>query len=184
MTQLPSMDPTIISGNKLVHTRKFRPNYPEQLFDDLFRYLQETRNFKWERAVDVGTGSGQVALPLSEKMKLVIGIDRSSEQLRYAYKRPNIEYRTGNAYPLDFPANSIDLVTAGQCAHWFDCERFFNDMPNVLRHSSGVCAVMGYTMLQLKDPSSLAETFEKYKTKLEPFWDERAATSKSCSGCF
>ena len=36
----------------------FRPTYPRQLFDVVFRFHEQTRDARWDLAVDLGCGTG------------------------------------------------------------------------------------------------------------------------------
>ena len=36
----------------------FRPTYPRQLFDAAFKYHEQTRDARWDLAVDLGCGTG------------------------------------------------------------------------------------------------------------------------------
>ncbi len=60
---------------------------------------------------------------------------------------PNVAYRQSAAESLPFlDDSSVDMIVAGQAAHWFDYPRFFPEMQRVVR-KSGTLALWGY-----KDP--------------------------------
>lgn len=48
--------------------------------------------------------------------------------------KPPIDYKVASAEDLSFlPSNSIDMVTSGQAAHWFNHERSFPEIARVLK---------------------------------------------------
>jgi ubiquinone/menaquinone biosynthesis C-methylase UbiE len=90
-----------------------------------------------ELAVDVGTGLGQLAVPLSSYFHNVVALDKSPAQLSRAPKKTNIHPQTGVATLLPASNASVDLVTAAQCYHWFladeSDEQFLKEAHRVLR---------------------------------------------------
>ena len=59
---------------------KFRPNYPRELYDHIFKYF-EAGGCKYGRAVDVACGSGESTRPLAERFDRVVGVDISEAQV-------------------------------------------------------------------------------------------------------
>ncbi|MGZ8716895.1 MAG: methyltransferase domain-containing protein [Gaiellaceae bacterium] len=74
-----------------------------------------------ERALDVGTGAGALALALAPLVREVVGIDRVPELLALARERAtafgNIELVEGDATALPFPASSFDLAGTMRTLH-------------------------------------------------------------------
>ncbi len=58
---------------------KYRPKYPQALFDVLFEATQGR-----DKALEICTGTGQVALPLSKEFGRVDAFVLSSTQLAHA----------------------------------------------------------------------------------------------------
>lgn len=81
----------------------FRPNYPPELFELIYRAGggdgAAPAASCHELAVDVATGSGQVAVELCKVYARVIACDSSPGQLEHAVQRPNIEYVQVGAAP-------------------------------------------------------------------------------------
>src|SRR5258708_23640313 len=91
---------------------RFRPRYPDALFDDLVagRALH---------VVDVGTGTGIVAEALRARGCEVLGVEPDALMAAYARgKGLDVEVATFE----DWPARGrvFDLVTCGQAWHWVD----------------------------------------------------------------
>src|SRR3954471_8864769 len=61
------------------------------------------------RALDVATGTGDLARELRRRGADVVGGDSSEGMLEIARKKaPGIEFRAGNSLALDFPDNEFD----------------------------------------------------------------------------
>jgi demethylmenaquinone methyltransferase/2-methoxy-6-polyprenyl-1,4-benzoquinol methylase len=87
------------------------------------------------RALDVATGTGDLAIELASRGAEVVGVDFSEGMLEIARKKaPQIEFRTGNALALDFADNEFDAATVGFGARNFDdLDRGLAEMARVVR---------------------------------------------------
>ncbi|HUR37778.1 MAG TPA: class I SAM-dependent methyltransferase [Terriglobales bacterium] len=121
----------------------FRPTYPPELLEYLGG-LPQQRNVAW----DVGCGSGQLSLPLAQHFKQVIATDASPEQVAKAQSHERIRYGVGSAEASNIPPDSVDLVVAAQAAHWFDLQRFYNEVRRVGRPGS-IVALISYGNLEM-----------------------------------
>jgi SAM-dependent methyltransferase len=120
--------------------RAFRPTYPLELFRFLAS-LTPSHELVW----DCGTGSGQAALLLADHFSRVFATDASSEQVRNAEPRPNVEYAVAPAEACPLPDASADLVTVAQALHWFDLPRFYSEVNRVCK-PGGALAVWTYDL--------------------------------------
>ena len=76
-----------------------------------------------------------------------------------------IEYKTGYSEKLDFlEDNSVDLVTSGQAAHWFDYPKFWKELTRVVRPGGSVC-LYGYPDFFLPDFPSTRGLLNKFALK-------------------
>ncbi|WLR51348.1 class I SAM-dependent methyltransferase [Bacillus tianshenii] len=116
----------------------YRPTYPDELFNYITSFVE-----KKEVVLDCATGSGQAAVPLSERFKQVIAVDISERQLQYAEKRANIRYAVSPVEQLRVPENSVDLVTVAQGAHWFQFDAFYKEVQRVAKKDAAI-VVWGY----------------------------------------
>ena len=114
----------------------FRPSYPPSLYDTVLAYHHGPK----KTCVDLGCGHGIVARYLSRSFSKVIGTDSSDgmiEQARSSTPQdgyPNLTFRKSSAESLTFLENeSVDLVVAGQAAHWFDTTVLFPEMERIVR---------------------------------------------------
>lgn len=70
-------------------------------------------------ALDVATGSGQVAAALVKHFDQVLACDSTQRQLDHAIRLPGISYLLAPAERLEGVATaSVDLLTVAQAAHW------------------------------------------------------------------
>ena len=143
---------------------KFRPGYPEQLFDFLLPLIKN-KNAAW----DCGTGNGQVAVKLSEYFNKVYATDISAAQINNAAIKKNILYSVESAEQTSFDDNTFDLVTVAQAIHWFNFERFYKEVKRTLKPSC-ILAVIGYHMFRInKETDLLIDHF--YRDITGPYWD-------------
>jgi len=119
---------------------------------------------------------------LSKYFDKVIGTDPSPgmvEQAKLKTKKedyPNVDFIEASAESLPFAEDkSVDMVVAGQAAHWFDCPRVFAEMKRVMK-PGGTMAFWGYTdhvfvnyPKATKMKNDLA--YKDDKDALGPYWE-------------
>jgi demethylmenaquinone methyltransferase / 2-methoxy-6-polyprenyl-1,4-benzoquinol methylase len=87
------------------------------------------------RALDVATGTGDLAIALRGRGADVVGVDFAEKMLEIARrKEPSIEFRAGNALALGFADDSFDAATVGFGARNFDdLDQGLREMARVVR---------------------------------------------------
>jgi ubiquinone/menaquinone biosynthesis C-methylase UbiE len=85
------------------------------------------------RALDVACGTGMSTTALAEFTDTVVGLDISPEMMRVAPPSPNVTFMLGSAEQLPFVDASFDAVTCSSGIHWFDQQRFFEELQRVVR---------------------------------------------------
>ena len=87
------------------------------------------------RALDVATGTGDLAIELAGRGATVVGLDFSERMLELARaKAAGIEFVQGNALELAYPDASFDAVTVGFGARNFsDLDRGLSELARVTR---------------------------------------------------
>ena len=140
---------------EIVDYYKYRPAYPNELGERIMTYCTaETPrkdDDKFDLMLDVGCGSGQACNLLQGHFKKIIGIDISEEQIKQAKKQnkfDNITYQIGAAEKLPAADGSVDLITAGIAAHWFNLPEFFKEVERVLK-PTGCIALFGYNVTRI-----------------------------------
>lgn len=124
---------------------KYRPQYPEQMFSYLSS-ISKSHQMAW----DCATGTGQSAICLSKFYSKIIGTDASKSQIESATRNDKVEYIVAPAENTDLEKDSIDLITVAQALHWFDLDRFTEEVDRVLKNQ-GVLAVWTYNLLQIQE---------------------------------
>jgi len=122
---------------------------------------------RWERAIDLGCGTGQA----TEKLKPfqeVIGIDPSPVMLdkaRASITETKFQFIQGSAEDLSqtttLQAESVDLITAAQSAHWFDWSKVWPQTHRVLRRG-GTAAFWVYAEFRLSNYPALTPLITEY----------------------
>jgi ubiquinone/menaquinone biosynthesis C-methylase UbiE len=87
----------------------------------------------FQRALDVGCGTGLSTIALKEIAERVVGIDSSAEMIGLASADSNTEYQLANAEHFPFGDQAFDLVTVSQAIHWFDRAGFLRETRRVTR---------------------------------------------------
>ncbi|KAL3534551.1 hypothetical protein ACH5RR_003012 [Cinchona calisaya] len=149
-----------------------RPTYPDQLFQ-FIASKTPCHDLVW----DVGTGSGQAAVPLASIYKNVVATDTSPKQLEFATKLPNIRYQCTppklSMAELEHniaAESSVDLVTIAQSLHWFDFATFYQQVKRILKKPNGVIAAWCYTIPEI-NPVVDAVFRKFYTVDSDPYWE-------------
>jgi ubiquinone/menaquinone biosynthesis C-methylase UbiE len=153
-------------SKQAVEYAKYRPNYPQALYDCIFNHV---RNF--DLAWDCATGNGQAAAALAKKFRHVIATDISTKQIQQAESKPNIIYQVCPAEKTSFHDHSFDLVTVAQALHWFDFDLFYPELRRVLK-PKGLFAAWSYGVARVS-PEIDAVVDYLYNDLLETYWDSR-----------
>lgn len=144
---------------------KYRPQYPTALFEYILSFVKE-KNLAW----DCGTGSGQTAKELSKYFENVYATDISFKQIEHAVKEKNIIYAVEAAENSSIENNATDLVTVSQALHWFNFEKFYDEVKRVSK-PGGLIAAWTYSLLQV-DPITDALIHKHHFNTLQNYWDE------------
>lgn len=134
-----------------------RPSYPDSLYDLIDQYHRGSRKL----AVDVGCGPGVATFQLAARLNSfdkIIGTDVSNTMVERARSRKNdnsgkytqVSFEVSSAESFSFLSTSqidnksLDMITAVECAHWFDFDKFQRAAAANLR-KGGTFAIWGYS---------------------------------------
>jgi SAM-dependent methyltransferase len=128
---------------------KFRPGYPEPLFDDL---VELSGIPKGGRILEIGPGTGQATLPLARRGFTILGLEMGASMARLCRKNlrdfPNVEILnvafedwTGDtsATPSSrrsvdvSPSEAFDMVFAATAFHWVASKAAFTRCAKALK---------------------------------------------------
>ncbi len=156
-------------GRTASEYRRYRAGFPARFFDAL-----ETRGWiaEGQRALDVGTGTGTIARGLAERGLAVVAIDPATELLEQAAELDReagvaVDYREGRAEAVDASDGTFELVTAGQCWHWFDRPRVAAEAIRILG-PGGRIIIAHFDWLPL--PGNVVEATERLILAANPAW--------------
>ena len=122
----------------------WRPGYPA----DVVAFLVGGAHGR--RVLDLGAGTGQLSEPLRAAGHDVVAVDTSADMLAQLVARlPGVPTFVAGAEDLPLPDDDVDVVVAGQAAHWFDPVRASAEFRRVLRPGGAV----GFTWHTREDTS-------------------------------
>jgi SAM-dependent methyltransferase len=148
----------------------FRAGFPDSLFERLaaFGIGRET-----QRVIDLGTGTGTLARGFARRGCVVTGIDPDGRMLAQAQGLDaeagvSVRYLEARAEQSGLPDASADVVTAGQCWHWFDRARAAAEVRRMLA-PGGRLVIAHFDWLPLS--GSMVEATEQLIRRYNPAWD-------------
>jgi ubiquinone/menaquinone biosynthesis C-methylase UbiE len=107
-------------------------------------------NFKNKIILDVGGGSGRLAIPLSKLAKKIFVIDPEKEmleQLKVKVKKnniENIEIKNASAEKIPYPDESFDIAMCAWILPYINLEKAFGEMKRVLKKGGWLIVIDHY----------------------------------------
>ncbi len=143
---------------------KFRPTYPKEVFEYL-NSVVKNKNTVW----DCATGNGQMARELAKNFEQVYATDISQKQLDNAFQAENIHYSIAKAEETHFADNTFNLITVAQAIHWFDFNKFYDEVNRVAKKGA-ILFVIGYGMPRFE--GKIDEILQDFYWNITgPYWD-------------
>lgn len=150
---------TGFSGEVAEYYAKYRRGYPPELFDVL------QAEFGWtgdDAVLDLGCGTGQLAVPAAARVGAVIGMDPEPDMLRFAGEAAASAGAGNTVWVLGSDADIPEIgaqigvgrlasVLVGQALHWMRHEVLFPRLLPLLRPGGGVAVVADGSPLWLQD---------------------------------
>ncbi len=152
---------------------KYQRGYPPTVIDALVGTIGLTAD---DTVVDLGCGTGQLALPVATRVRAVAGVDPEPDMLARARRAAAEQGITNVSWLLgadsDMPALAALLgerqagaVTIGQALHWMNYSELFPTLLPLLRRGGGVAVITNGTPLWLQDSAwsqALREFLEQW----------------------
>ncbi|QAV27662.1 SAM-dependent methyltransferase [Neobacillus thermocopriae] len=154
---------------------KYRAGYPDELYKRLLKYNIGLEN---QSILDLGTGTGYLARQFAIQGARVTGIDIAPELIKEAEKLDKkynikINYEVCKAENLPFSSSTFDVVSAGQCWHWFDTSKVIKEVRRVLK-PDGKLLICHFDWIPIND-NVVAKT-EDLILKYNPSWQGARGT--------
>jgi SAM-dependent methyltransferase len=149
---------------------RHRAGFPPELFDRLAKGFGI--GLPGQRALDLGTGTGTIARQLALRGVETTGLDLSLPLMAQARELDavagaTVNYVEGRAEGTGLPATSFDVVTAGQCWHWFDAPKAVAEVRRLLK-PGGALVICSFDWLPL--PGNVVEATERLIVAHNPLW--------------
>lgn len=148
---------------------RHRPGFPASMYGRL-------RDRGWiapgMRGLDLGTGTGSLALGLAAEGLELVALDPAPELLAVARRRASelglsLSFVQGKAESSGFEAASFDLVSAGQCWWWFDADAALVEARRILRPGGRLLIA---NFCYIPSPGSVAARTEQLILAHNPGW--------------
>lgn len=122
-------------GKTALDYSKYRQGFPKEFFERLHKFGIGKKD---QKILDLGTGTGTIARGLALMGSEVTALDISDHLINEAKKLDkeagvSINYVIASAENTKLPANYFDVVTAGQCWHWFDHDKTITEIKRSLK---------------------------------------------------
>ncbi|WP_151770446.1 class I SAM-dependent methyltransferase [Streptomyces abyssomicinicus] len=154
---------------------RHRAGFPPELITRLARHGVEASG---RDVLDLGTGTGSLARLFALAGARVTGVDPAAPLLDQARRLDaeagvTAEYRVGTAEETGLPGARFDVVTAGQCWHWFDAPRAAAEVRRLLR-PGGSLVIAHFDWLPL--PGNVVSATEELILAHNPAWSMGGGT--------
>ncbi|GHE63661.1 methyltransferase [Streptomyces capitiformicae] len=147
------------SGAVAEYYAEFRRGYPSEVFDALQEVFELSEA---DVVLDLGCGTGQLALPFASRVRSVVGMDPEPDMLRLASVAADDQGIRNATWILgadtDVPAlgalmgeRSLALTVIGQALHWMQHEELFRAVSPLLRVGGGIAVISNGTPLWLQN---------------------------------
>ena len=147
----------------------FRAGFPGSVFDRLAGFDVGILD---HAVVDLGTGTGTLARGFARRGCRVIGVDPDPRMIAVAKQLDlefnlSIRYVEAKAESTGLDSGAADVVTAGQCWHWFDQRRAIAEVIRLLK-PNGSLVIANFDWLPLS--GNVVEATEELIIQYNPDW--------------
>ncbi len=148
---------------------RHRAGFPDSIFERLAAFGIGAPG---QRVVDLGTGTGTLARGFARRGCEVVGLDPAAPMLDTARALDveagvKVEYRVARAEQTGLADAYADVVSAGQCWHWFERPRAAAEVARVLR-PDGRVVIAHFDWIPLR--GNLVRATEELIERHNPDW--------------
>lgn len=164
-------DPELYKGTHEYYA-KYRPSIPKEVIDVIVKHFDIKPT---DRVLDLGCGTGQLALAMEGRCGEMICLDPDPEMLRWAKKATKdskmkltwLNYSSEDLVKIKEKLGIFKLATICRAFNWMDQEQVLNDLDALINEDGGV-AVFGDKSLWTGDEEwqrVVKEIIQKYLGK-------------------
>lgn len=149
---------------------KYRAGFPDAFFERLSAFGIGEPD---QRVLDLGTGTGTLARGFARRGCEVTALDLAPELLEEARRLDreagvSVKYMVAKAEDAGLPEGAFDVVSAGQCWHWFDREKAAREVSRLLV-SGGRLVIAHFDWIPL--PGNVVKATERLIERHNPSWN-------------
>ncbi|OGN01040.1 MAG: hypothetical protein A3B91_02920 [Candidatus Yanofskybacteria bacterium RIFCSPHIGHO2_02_FULL_41_29] len=149
---------------------KYRRGYPDAFFKHIIKSFNLDKTF---RVLDLGTGTGQIAIPLARYVREVVAVDPEQEMLDEGRSQAeksgikNISWLLSRAEDITKELGAFRLTTMGASFHWMEQDKVLEKVFEITEEGGGI-AIISNNSPVLTDKGDdryktvVAETIKKY----------------------
>lgn len=143
---LTTYDPTLFAGAAHYY-RQYRPRYTNELYQLLIQQFQLDGQ---GRLLDIGTGTGLIAIALADYFQSIVALDPDPEMLQQAKQEAewlnihNIQWRQEKAENITPDFGEFRLITIGRAYHWLDKPKVLQLASDRLISGGGIALTYTY----------------------------------------
>lgn len=149
-THLNEKNSSRFKQQTIVNNYKYRIPYSQELFTKLKSFLLEKNSDAKLRALDIGTGTGEIAKEIATFIHHVDAIDASENMIVEAKKDSsyqNISWIHNKVENLSLD-HRYDVIIAGDSIHWMNWDIIFPLFKKILSENGILCLVTRETNTQ------------------------------------
>lgn len=146
---------------------KSRPDYPKELFEDIFDYTNLLDN---SNVLEISIGTGQATLPFLNKSCNVTAVELGDKLARYCAQKfshfDNFNIINSDFIEADLPEKSFDLIYSATAFHWIPNDSGYAKIKLLLKSDGAVALFWNHPFVSnVSDETNLASmaVYKKYR---------------------